>query len=541
MKKRRLKAVSAMAAFLLAMLCIQDIHGARAVTTAILSSADTSSEYTELAGAGDSEAAPMSLSGFLEYAGLDFKAYHAMMAEIMGGGGYPHFLSENARRYEAFQEKNPEVPFGVVIAYVNANVDLGFYEVIEPVGDPYNVSALVNKNFALPAGWVPGDLVDIGSGHRLREEAARYLPKMMAALNEDGLRIHVISSFRSYRTQANSHRRAVGRVGLEVADMQFARPGHSEHQLGLALDVLHRTGFAFMSQARFENTPEFAWMLENAHNFGFIFRYPYEYTDIHGYIFEPWHWRFVGVDIATAMYNEGIALFEEFYGRYLAPGVLERVRADLLGRSTLAEVNVNGESFYLLSYRFGDCYYFEMLDIAYMLSGTAVQVSFVVDSDCGTKRLTSLEPGVGALSDRLLKDVGGQAVLAPPSRVAVVIDGEEVELPSRNIGGKSVFKLHYVVEALGFDFERSVGNDAITIIIDEVDVFAEILSRALSANGAAAGLRSNSTGLMAAAIAEVEAEAISGISFVGLAFITLALVSGIATAIGIYALYKGRA
>jgi hypothetical protein len=75
-------------------------------------------------------------------------------------------------------------------------------------------------------------------------------------------------------------------------------------------------------------------MLENAHNFGFILRYPYGYTHIHGFIYEPWHWRFVGIDIATAMYEQGIIVYEEFYGRFLASDVLKAVQEYL---SSLSE------------------------------------------------------------------------------------------------------------------------------------------------------------------------------------------------------------
>jgi len=261
--------------------------------------------------------------------GLDFETYHAMMLEMSTAGEYPHFIEDNIKRYLFFQAKNPDIPFGTVIAYVNVNVDIGFYHNIETVPNPYEFSTLVNKNFALPANWEPDDFVNIGSGHRLRSDAAEQLAKMRTAISEDGLRLQLIASFRSYQTQAGTHARGVRRHGLASADRQFARAGHSEHQLGLAVDILHRSGFQFMTQARFQYTREFDWLMENAHNFGFILRYPDEYRHIHGYIFEPWHWRFVGVEIATAMYNEGIILFEEFYGRYLAPAVLERAQREL--------------------------------------------------------------------------------------------------------------------------------------------------------------------------------------------------------------------
>jgi len=279
------------------------------------------------------DAPHLSLSEFLDVAGLDFESYHDMMSSASALGLYPHFLEENARRYIAFQSRNPDIPFGTIIAYVNVNIDLGFYRHIETVRNPYEVHSLVNKNFRLPTGWRPGDLVDIGTGHFMRKEASENFRMLRTAMRDAGLRLQVIATFRSYQTQAGTHSRAVGRFGLASADRQFARPGHSEHQLGLAMDILHRSGFEFMTQARFQNTREYAWLLENAHNFGFILRYPNKYRHIHGYIFEPWHWRFVGVEIATAMHNEGIVLFEEFYGRYLDSRVIERVWQDLAGET----------------------------------------------------------------------------------------------------------------------------------------------------------------------------------------------------------------
>ncbi|MCL2201248.1 MAG: M15 family metallopeptidase [Oscillospiraceae bacterium] len=279
------------------------------------------------------ETGPLTLSEFLLETELTFEEYHAMMRERAESERYPHFLAANSQRYKAFQVLNPDMPFGKVIALVNVNADIGFYVNIESVRDPYEVSALVNKNFALPSGWMPSDFVNIGGGHRLREEAAEHFSKMRTAVADAGLRLQVISTFRSYQTQAGTHSRGVARHGLASADRQFARPGHSEHQMGLALDILHRSGFQFMTQARFQYTREFAWLTENAHTFGFILRYPEQYRHIHGYIFEPWHWRFVGVEVATAMHYEGILLFEEFYGRYLAPEVLGQVRQELLRAS----------------------------------------------------------------------------------------------------------------------------------------------------------------------------------------------------------------
>jgi len=235
---------------------------------------------------------------------------------------HPHYLEENASRYEAYRAKNPGLPADIAIAYVNANVDKGFYNEIVTVADPKSVSVLVSKNFALPADYVPQDLVTVSGNYRLRAAAAEQFTAMKKDMNSKGYKIYVMSAYRTYQTQATKHNTAVKRYGLASADSQYARAGHSEHQTGLAVDILQKTGVRYMTQAKFQNSKEYAWLTENAHKYGFILRYPKDYTDIHGFIYEPWHWRFVGVDVATTMYNDGIVMLEEYYGRYLVPGDL---------------------------------------------------------------------------------------------------------------------------------------------------------------------------------------------------------------------------
>ena len=273
---------------------------------------------------------PTNLYNFLSEFEMDFKEYIAMMNTFADDGEYLHFLSENESRYEAFMVGNPDIPFAKAIALVNVNFDKGSYSNIQEISDKYNVSHLVNHNFALPSGWTPSDLVDTGFGHMMREEAAEHFMPMRDSMREAGLNVHVIIAYRSYNQQRYAHNRAVNRYGSATADRNWARPGHSEHQAGLSVDLLHRAFDTSMHNARFQESTEFTWLTENAHNYGFILRYPNEHREFHRFVFEPWHWRFVGVEIATAMHNEGIALFEEFYGRYLATGVLSNVREHIL-------------------------------------------------------------------------------------------------------------------------------------------------------------------------------------------------------------------
>jgi len=251
---------------------------------------------------------------------------------------YPHYIEENAARYEAYRAKNPGIQYDMVIAYVNAGVDLGGYNGITEAKNPGSISVLVNQNFSLPPNYTPRDLVSVGGGFKLRAKAAEQFSKMKDDMNAQGYRIHVMAAYRTYQRQVSKYSNAAKSDGIASADRQFARPGHSEHQTGLAVDILHKTGFKYMTQAAFENTKEYAWLTANAYKYGFILRYPLEYVDIHGFIYEPWHWRYVGVDIATTMYYEGIVMFEEYYGWYLAQVVPAKAEKGTSTRMSSVEV-----------------------------------------------------------------------------------------------------------------------------------------------------------------------------------------------------------
>jgi D-alanyl-D-alanine carboxypeptidase len=269
---------------------------------------------------------------------LEFEEYLAIIDAIAETEEYPHYFTENAERYGDYQARFPDMPFDVVIALVNVNNDLEPYRDVDTVADPNEISVLLNKYFSLPTDWEPDGLTDIGRGFLVHPEAAVQFEKMQDAMRADNLNLVIISTYRTPARQRNLFNRALATRGVERAERAFARPGHSEHNMGLAVDVMHR-GHAggTMTSMRFERSRQFSWLVENAHDYGFILRYPQGYIEISGYIFEPWHWRYVGVPIATAMYDRGIISYEEFYGRYLVQGMRDKVTEYIVQQQRLDE------------------------------------------------------------------------------------------------------------------------------------------------------------------------------------------------------------
>ena len=155
---------------------------------------------------------------------------------------------------------------------------------------------IANKSYSLPADYNPGVL----------PEAQSAFDEMAEGAAKDGIKLYIASGFRSYDYQAGLYQRYVERDGAEMADTYSARPGHSEHQTGLAFDLNE------ISDA-FAGTPEAEWLAEHAHEYGFIIRYPADKEDITGYSYEPWHVRYLGKEIAEKVYESGLCL-EEYLG-----------------------------------------------------------------------------------------------------------------------------------------------------------------------------------------------------------------------------------
>lgn len=155
---------------------------------------------------------------------------------------------------------------------------------------------IVNKSYSLPSSYDPG----------MNEEALSAFENMQTAASDDGLFLYILSGYRSYSEQQYQYNVHVENKGKEYADQVSARPGYSEHQTGLCMDINS-------TEDSFADTEEAAWLAENCEKYGFIIRFPKGKEEQTGYNYEPWHIRYVGVENAQKIAESGLCL-EEYLG-----------------------------------------------------------------------------------------------------------------------------------------------------------------------------------------------------------------------------------
>ena len=216
-----------------------------------------------------------------------------------------YFDSENTSRYESFAKQNPGIALEDIVWMVEANLDMEPYDDAVAAVDVDSNTALVNKYFYLEEDFTPTDLVTVGSS-MLRKEAAEAMQKMIKAAAAEGHNLWVQSGYRSFTVQRTLYEKYSANDGVELADTYSARPGHSEHQTGLAVD------FNTITDA-FGESPEGRWAADNSWRYGYILRYTKQNTEITKYRSEPWHFRYIGEEYA-AMYKEyAFQSYEEFW------------------------------------------------------------------------------------------------------------------------------------------------------------------------------------------------------------------------------------
>ena len=229
---------------------------------------------------------------------------------------FKNFNVDNVERYNAYKTLHPEYEDKDIVTYVNVKIDLPVYTDTVEVDDPTSLLALVNKYNSLPKNYKASDMDSLlghyGNQVPMRKEAKAALEELQKAVKEDaGFTLLPTTAFRDYNFQNTLYTNYVKESGKEQADTFSARPGYSDHQTGLAIDLKNPA----RSNVRLSDS-DYEWLHNNAYRFGFIIRFPKGKEFITGYQFENWHIRYVGKEAAKIIYDESLTL-EEYIDLYV--------------------------------------------------------------------------------------------------------------------------------------------------------------------------------------------------------------------------------
>ena len=203
-----------------------------------------------------------------------------------------------------------------VVLEVNMGINKPFYTDTKPSTNLNTNYILVNKYNYLNKNYIPNNLVILDEyakpGIRLNKEAYEAFKIMASEALKQDLNLRIISAYRSYEYQENLYNSYLKNDSKEKVDTYSARPGYSEHQTGLVIDIDN----TIQNYNKFHLTKEYDWMMKNAYKYGFILRYPLGKERITGYKYESWHYRYVGKNIANYIHNNNIT-FEEYYYEFI--------------------------------------------------------------------------------------------------------------------------------------------------------------------------------------------------------------------------------
>ena len=228
-----------------------------------------------------------------------------------------YFNYNNIDRYLEYKKENKNLSLKKIIMEVNIGLDNPHYYNSKETTYLNKEYILVNKYHHLSENYIPKNLNEIDlkyalNNMKLVNYAKDAFEKMSEDASKENLKIIAMSTYRDYTYQKNLYNKYVSIDGIDLADTYSARPGHSEHQTGLAVDVYNGTD----DYNNFENTKEYEWMQKNAHKYGFILRYPKDKEKETSYQYESWHYRYVGEKIATYIKKHNIS-FEEYYVQFI--------------------------------------------------------------------------------------------------------------------------------------------------------------------------------------------------------------------------------
>lgn len=246
---------------------------------------------------------------------LEQEEYNEIYYQIVN---QKYFLEKNFEEYLEYHKTYKSASYKDVIAVVNVNANKGWYGVTYNSDTSKEYLILVNKFYKLDENFERNDIEKISPTVAYAgQQASTIVIEQFLKMRQDvktklNVNLMVNSSYRPYKDQEEIYNSFKLR-GQTYADSYAARPGFSEHQTGLALDI---TSLEHKNQKEFTLSDEYKWLKENCHKYGFILRYPENKEHITGYNTESWHFRYVGEKVATQIYNEDIT-FDEYYAFYI--------------------------------------------------------------------------------------------------------------------------------------------------------------------------------------------------------------------------------
>lgn len=386
-------------------------------------------------------------------------------AELSACTGYPYYKNENTDRYINYRLIHMDYTLDAVISYVNIGLDRYFYSNPEVIASPGSTDVLVNKYRPLPSSYIPQNLEKISSKYsygtqKMTHTARRAFEKMCADAKKHGYGILASSSYRSYDKQAEvyaSFFTQADPASVAVQELICARPGYSEHQTGLAVDAVRATPS--------QNNTVYKWLFKNACKYGFIVRYPIGKEGVTGYANEPWHLRYLGVELATAVYNSGLT-YDEYYIREID---ISDKSGDVpvVGVTAHSQISIDGTSYQLSAVWLSGNTYYKLRDIAVILNNTSKAFDIVWDGEAKRIDMRLGVPYSAALT--LSASDTGHAVLASASQSGLQALGCAVDLKAYSIGGATYFKLQDIMNLLGL---TAADDGAGNLIIKTVSIAA---------------------------------------------------------------------
>lgn len=231
----------------------------------------------------------------------------------------PFYIDSNLTRYLNYNEKNPSITTKDVVSLVNVNRDYAYYDHEIEANTSLNELVLTNKYYKLAENYEPNNLVKVsnkyyyGENHKLTKDTYEAFINMWNAAYQENIYLIMNSSYRTYTSQVSVYDSYKNRNGTSYADSIAARPGHSEHQTGLSLDIFSKEN---TTTSNFKGSVAHIWLQNNAHLYGFIERYQEGKENITGFTPEAWHYRYVGIEAATYIHNNNIT-FDEYYAYFI--------------------------------------------------------------------------------------------------------------------------------------------------------------------------------------------------------------------------------